>query len=228
MCILTSAAVHTIGLTRHSKVTYLIVATLPVTSIGLEDVDVEVVRDCLFVCLDDPLHPPVVRDHAHPCYHLHQILTDGSIMYSKMQDLSSHLLSRIRVQQQRDAACFPTPRTDDAEATRPANRLSEGTFEFVWNEYILAPLLQLRDTLDEKHKAEFNARSFILPVVQGFFGAAEVELPSGKVMLSVTSRREWGRAGTRFGKRGIDKDGHVANFAEVCAALPAVLRIVRC
>ncbi|GJN88569.1 hypothetical protein Rhopal_001535-T1 [Rhodotorula paludigena] len=215
-----------LGVVRVQRLTYLIVATLPVTSIGMEDVDVEVVRDCLFVCLDGPMHPPDVRDHAHPCYDLHQILTDGSIMYSKMQDLSSHLLSRIRVQQQRDAACFPTPRTDDAGATTAAHRLSEGTFEFVWNDYILAPLLQLRDTLDEKHKAEFNARSFILRVVQGFFGAAEVELPSGKVMLSVTSRREWGRAGTRFEKRGIDKYGYVANFAETETILRTADKII--
>lgn len=35
-------------------------------------------------------------------------------------------------------------------------------------------------------------------------------------MLSLISRLGWKRAGTRFNVRGIDDDGSVANFVEVC------------
>ncbi|BGO89600.1 hypothetical protein NBRC10512_001549 [Rhodotorula toruloides] len=192
--------------------TFLAIVVPPVDSIGCEDEDVEQVREVLFYCLEGG-HLPLARTPAHPCYHLRKILTDGSFYYSKTFDLTSRLATRIKAQNQLAEACTPIARADAPEPA-PTPSYHEGTREFVWNTHILRPLRALRDSLDPQVQSAFDSRSFILPVIQGFYGASEVTLGAEKVMLAVISRRGWARAGTRFLKRGIDDAGNVANFAE--------------
>ena len=180
--------------------------------------NVEAVEEVLFYCLDDLRQPPTADHPSHPCCHLRQVLTDGSFAYSKTTDLTSRLQTRIRVQQQRAGACVPSSRSDNATPTVILHH-ERGTLEYTWNAYLLEPLSLFRLSLDPTAKAAFDSRSFMLPVVQGFYGARDVQIGADKVTLSVMSRRGWGRAGTRFKKRGIDGDGSVGTFAEVRSLL---------
>lgn len=59
--------------------------------------------------------------------------------------------------------------------------------------------------------------------IQGYVGIFTVALPAPPTngmpviaTISLISRLGWKRAGTRFNTRGIDDDGNVANFVEVC------------
>ena len=61
--------------------------------------------------------------------------------------------------------------------------------------------------------------------IQGYVGVFTMALPApptngspALVTLSLISRLGWKRAGTRFNTRGVDDDGHCANFVEACTA----------
>ncbi|BGP22812.1 phosphatidylinositol phosphate phosphatase [Rhodotorula toruloides] len=201
-----------LGAVRMKGFTFLAIVIPPVSSVGCEDEEVEQIREVLFYCLEGH-HLPLARTPAHPCYHLRKVLTDGAFYYSKTFDLSSRLATRIKAQEQLTEACIPIARAD-APGPAPSPSFHKGTREFVWNTFILKPLRALRNSLNPQIQSAFDSRSFILPVIQGYYGAAEVKLGSEKVMMAVISRRGWARAGTRFLKRGIDDAGNVANFAE--------------
>ncbi|GAA6054550.1 hypothetical protein JCM3770_006025 [Rhodotorula araucariae] len=213
-----------LGLLQLGGKTFLLVLVPPVDSIGMYDQEVERVEEVLFYCVTDPHLLPTAHDRSHPCHHLRNVLTDGSFMYSKTFDLTSRLHTRIKVQQQRDAACTPSARDDTTIPPVPEHH--RGTLEYTWNAYLLAPFNILRTYLDPAARAAFDSRSFMLPVVEGFYGAKKVQIGGEKALLSIISRRGWGRAGTRFKKRGIDGDGSVGNFAETETLLETTKQIV--
>lgn len=96
----------------------------------------------------------------------------------------------------------------------------------------------LRDLIkqdSESRQKPSSARRWIIPIIQGFVGVencsitlggdldrATSPVPSGYTPLPETfqfrlmliSRRSIHRAGTRYIKRGIDADGHCANYVE--------------
>lgn len=63
--------------------------------------------------------------------------------------------------------------------------------------------------------------------IRGYVGVEEVEIDNEKYDLSVISKLSCQRAGTRFNSRGIDDNGHVANFVEV-AYNGRIERIILC
>ncbi|GAA5845739.1 hypothetical protein JCM9279_006090 [Rhodotorula babjevae] len=216
-----------LGLVELGGKTYALILVPPVELATPNEpgMNVETVEEVLFYCIDE-LHQPPNADHpSHPCFHLHQVLTDGSFAYSKTTDLTSRLSTRIHVQQQRADACAPSSRSDVSMPSKILQH-AHGTLEYTWNAYLLEPLHLMRLSLDATAKAAFDSRSFMLPVIQGFYGARDVEIGADKVTLSVISRRGWGRAGTRFKKRGIDGDGSVGNFAETETILETPEHIV--
>lgn len=82
---------------------------------------------------------------------------------------------------------------------------------FFWNEHLL------KDLIDS------GFHSFILPVMQGWVQTAVIPVPAPitpteykdtPIQLCVVSRRSKDRAGLRYQRRGIDDQGHVANFVE--------------
>ncbi|XP_032806114.2 phosphatidylinositide phosphatase SAC2 isoform X1 [Petromyzon marinus] len=100
---------------------------------------------------------------------------------------------------------------------------------FFWNKLMLQDLI---DSQDER--ADF----WIMPVIQGFvqieklvvkYGdssddersspespptEASTEAPHPEFLVALISRRSRHRAGMRYKRRGVDRDGHVANFVE--------------
>ncbi|KAF9161288.1 hypothetical protein DFQ26_004689 [Actinomortierella ambigua] len=82
---------------------------------------------------------------------------------------------------------------------------------FWWNEHLQEELL------------EIEADEFILPIMQGFVEIEQCEIEEQAFEFAVISRRSRERSGLRYQRRGIDTDGHAANFVET----EQLLRIVR-
>ncbi|KAJ5555458.1 hypothetical protein N7461_003928 [Penicillium sp. DV-2018c] len=143
----------------------------------------------------------VVTDH--PFLALKKLLGDGSFYYSLDFNLTDRLQDRA-----------------DKSAAFDIDSLDE---DMLWNSYMISPLLLFRSHLPPADKAKLDASQMLTCVIRGFARTLKVpatvsilphvrtNLPS---MLTIISRQSSRRAGTRFNSRGIDDDGHVANFVE--------------
>jgi hypothetical protein len=88
---------------------------------------------------------------------------------------------------------------------------------------MISPLVQFRSRLQAHEREVLDASRILTSAIRGFCStmtipqaaaplrAGDSGLPS---FLTVISRLSCRRAGTRFNSRGIDDDGHVANFVE--------------
>lgn len=77
---------------------------------------------------------------------------------------------------------------------------------FFWNKFLQS---RLTDT-DIAH----DLSPYILPIIYGTFDMRTVYIHGHRIQLCLISRRSRYRAGTRYFRRGIDHEGHVANFNE--------------
>jgi len=139
----------------------------------------------------------------HPCFALKKLLGDGSFYYSISFDLTNSL-------QHRSAA----------GSAFDIDSLSKG---FLWNAYLIDPLIEFRSrlSLSEKHALDEtriltsvirgHVSSFVIPASHSPLRALASSVPSRLILISRLSCR---RAGTRFNSRGIDDEGNVANFVE--------------
>ncbi|KAL1697459.1 SacI homology domain-containing protein [Schizophyllum commune] len=77
---------------------------------------------------------------------------------------------------------------------------------FFWNKFPASKLIE----------SGANVGSYVLPILYGTVSIHEIPLSSlpRKSYLALISRRSRYRAGTRYFRRGIDSEGHVANFVE--------------
>ena len=73
---------------------------------------------------------------------------------------------------------------------------------FLWNKHMLSELLKLED------------QYWTLPIIQGFVQVEQCVVENECFTLALVSRRSRFRAGTRYKRRGIDEEGHVANYVE--------------
>ena len=55
---------------------------------------------------------------------------------------------------------------------------------------------------------------FIIPIICGYFGTFSHEIDGSTLYFILISRRSQNHCGTRYNTRGINDDGHVANFCE--------------
>lgn len=139
----------------------------------------------------------------YPYQELQKLLSNGSFYYSTDFDLTNRLQDRPV-----DADNFNIDNFDES---------------FLWNSFMIAPLVQFRSRLLAHEREALDASRILTSAIRGFCStmtipqaaaplrAAKSGLPS---YLTVISRLSCKRAGTRFNSRGIDDDGHVANFVE--------------
>ncbi|PYI28093.1 DNase I-like protein [Aspergillus indologenus CBS 114.80] len=146
-----------------------------------------------------------IRDTAIdvPFLALKKLLSDGSFYYSLDFNLTARLQDR-----------------SDKSATFDIESLDE---DMLWNAYLINPLLIFRKHLALTEKNHLDSSRILTCVIRGFCGTLTIpssvpilsrghtRLPSS---LTIISRQSSRRAGTRFNSRGIDDDGHVANFVE--------------
>ncbi|KAK8874407.1 hypothetical protein PGQ11_004921 [Apiospora arundinis] len=139
----------------------------------------------------------------YPYQELQKLLSNGSFYYSTDFDLTNRLQDRPV-----DSASFDIDNFDDS---------------FLWNSFMVSPLVQFRSRLLAHEREALDASRILTSAIRGFcstvkipqsaapLSTAKTGLPS---FLTVISRLSCKRAGTRFNSRGIDDDGHVANFVE--------------
>ncbi|EGO52512.1 hypothetical protein NEUTE1DRAFT_90897 [Neurospora tetrasperma FGSC 2508] len=139
----------------------------------------------------------------HPCVELQKLLSNGTFYYSTDFDITNRMQDRPA-----DAVTFDIDNFDES---------------FLWNSYMIRPLVEFRSKLQEQERDALDASRILTSAIRGFcrtwaipqasapLRAAKTGLPS---YLTIISRLSCKRAGTRFNSRGIDDDGNVANFVE--------------
>ncbi|KAG7007150.1 inositol-1,4,5-trisphosphate 5-phosphatase 1 [Physcia stellaris] len=140
----------------------------------------------------------------HPCFELKRILgSSESFYYSVDFDLTNRLQDRFS-----EGSAFDL---DSLDA------------EFLWNSYMIDPLIQFRSRLASQEKSALDASHILTSAIRGFVLTITIPASASPVKgshtnlpshLTLISRLSCRRAGTRFNSRGIDDDGHVANFVE--------------
>ncbi|GFF16671.1 DNase I-like protein [Aspergillus terreus] len=139
----------------------------------------------------------------HPFLALKKLLSDGSFYYSLDFNLTDRLQDR-----------------SDKSAAFDIESLKE---DMLWNSYMIHPLLLFRNRLSPLEKQRLDSSQILTCVIRGFASTVTVpaivhvipEAPAHHPsLLTIISRQSSRRAGTRFNSRGIDDDGHVANFVE--------------
>lgn len=156
-----------------------------------------------------------VEPLAHPCSAIRKILSSASFYYSPggedTFDISTRLQTRV-ARDQAAAADLAQGKGKDRDESPP----EEFQRHFVWNSYLVQPLLDFKSSLSLSARDEFDRQGFVVLAIQGYVGVYDVALAGQQpAVLTLVSRLGWKRAGTRFNVRGVDDEGNVANFVEV-------------
>ena len=92
--------------------------------------------------------------------------------------------------------------------------LSAADDQFLWNSYMLSPLLPFRTHLPPKERELLDSSQLLTPVIRGHASSTKCRIGLTPGVMTLISRLSCRRAGTRFNARGIDDEGNVANFVE--------------
>lgn len=160
-----------------------------------------------------------------PCAQIRKILSNQSFYFAsgagdQQFDISTRLEARIaRAQEQHVRQKSRGTDGEAAELGEEEDGYSSSLFthdkRFLYNHFLLSPLLAFRSSLPLQARTIFDQQGFLVLAIQGFVGVYEISLAGKPAILSLVSRLGWKRAGTRFNVRGVDDEGGVANFAEV-------------
>ncbi|KAG0175793.1 inositol polyphosphate 5-phosphatase [Apophysomyces sp. BC1021] len=129
----------------------------------------------------------------HPCAHLQKLFSLGNFYFTPDFDLTKTVQART------STASLGVHAFDD---------------HFLWNKFLISGLLDFRAKLDRKKQMDLDRGGFLVFAVRGYIGVETIQANGEKFDLSVISKLSCKRAGTRFNARGIDDNGHVANFVE--------------
>ncbi|GAA5845709.1 hypothetical protein JCM9279_006079 [Rhodotorula babjevae] len=156
----------------------------------------------------------------HPCQGIRRILANSSFYYSSGPDafdLSTRLQARLdKLSRAATASGGDDEDEDEDGPTRDgyAAVALDHDSRFLWNTYLVAPLLSFRSSLPPDMRDVFDEQAFMVLAIQGYVGVYDIALGGEPAVLSLVSRLGWKRSGTRFNVRGVDDDGGVANFVE--------------
>jgi synaptojanin len=79
---------------------------------------------------------------------------------------------------------------------------------------MLSPLLPFREHLPLQAREILDSSHLLTPVIRGHAASTKCRIGLTPGTMTLISRLSCRRAGTRFNARGIDDDGHVANFVQ--------------
>ncbi|PHH87868.1 hypothetical protein CDD83_8295 [Cordyceps sp. RAO-2017] len=139
----------------------------------------------------------------HPCHDLRKLLSNGSFYYSTDFDVTNRLQNRSI-----NTNSFDIDNFDDT---------------YLWNSFMISPLVQFRSRLMPQERESLDSSRILTSAIRGFCKTMTLPQSSSPLrglksgmpsFLTLISRLSCRRAGTRFNSRGIDDDGHVANFVE--------------
>ena len=161
--------------------------------------------------------PPTALEH--PCQAIRKILANSNFYFSSGPDafdLSTRLQARLEKAAERQAG--DPGSTDGVDAELNPDGYEEAQIDhdgrFLWNTYLVGPLLSFRTSLSPDMRSIFDEQGFMVLAIQGYVGTYDINIGGEPVVLSLISRLGWKRSGTRFNVRGVDDDGSVANFVE--------------
>ncbi|KAJ6604278.1 SacI homology domain-containing protein [Mycena vulgaris] len=137
----------------------------------------------------NPPHP--VEAHLLALVRSH--LMGGMFLFSYTWDLTRRLQAQWE--------------TREKDSERPFWETADD--RFFWNRFLQTRLIEL--TLGNTSQ---DLSSYILPIMYGTFDIRNSVLHGRTIQICLLSRRSRFRAGTRYFRRGIDDEGHVANFNE--------------
>ncbi len=111
------------------------------------------------------------------------------------------------------------PASLQAQVTRPDGATVEVSEQFTWNHYLLEVLASGAPGAGGGVPAAAFVSEWCTPIVQGFFGSRSLLVPASggarrHIHVCLLARRSRHFAGTRFLRRGVNADGHVANEVE--------------
>ncbi|KIJ68632.1 hypothetical protein HYDPIDRAFT_24893 [Hydnomerulius pinastri MD-312] len=138
------------------------------------------------VSVQSPPHP--VEGHLLALVRAH--LLGGCFLFSYGWDLSRRLQAQWNEREEDEKAAL-WEQADD---------------RFFWNKFLQSRLIDTDIAQD--------LSPYILPVIYGTFDIRTVYIHGHRIQLCLISRRSRYRAGTRYFRRGVDHEGHVANFNE--------------
>ncbi|EIM83491.1 uncharacterized protein STEHIDRAFT_149001 [Stereum hirsutum FP-91666 SS1] len=141
------------------------------------------------VSVSSPPHP--VEAHLLALVRSH--LNSGVFLFSYGYDVTRRLQAQWVAQEQDQGRAFWESADD----------------RFFWNKYLQSRFMDF--TISNPQN---DLSPYILPVVYGSFDIRRTTLAGRSLQVGLISRRSRFRAGTRYFRRGVDHDGHVANFNE--------------
>ncbi|KIK96513.1 hypothetical protein PAXRUDRAFT_825876 [Paxillus rubicundulus Ve08.2h10] len=133
-----------------------------------------------------PPHP--IEGHLLALVRSH--LLGGQFLFSYVWDLSRRLQTQWN------------GREDDEKSAL----WEQADDRFFWNKFLQSRLIDTDIAQD--------LSPYILPIIYGTFDIRTVYIHGHRIQLCLISRRSRYRAGTRYFRRGVDHEGHVANFNE--------------
>ena len=150
-----------------------------------------------------PLHERALHDPDEDTYLnlLKTLLKTGPMYFSYSLDLTNS----FQRQGQSDSSAPLWKRADD---------------HFFWNKFIQSDLIDFSlgtgfgSSPRRDGGQQAGADAFILPVMFGMMRISQTRIKSTPLTFTLITRRSRHRAGTRYFTRGIDDQGHVANFNE--------------
>lgn len=149
----------------------------------------------------------------HPCAAVRKILTAGTFYFSPATGPHSlDLTTRLEARLARERA---NVKGKGKRVLGGGQDEEDGGLEvderFLWNRYLVAPLVAFRASLGGGMRDVFDRAGFAILAIQGFVGSTKINLGGQPATLSLISRLGWKRAGTRYNVRGIDDEGAVAS-----------------
>ena len=161
----------------------------------------------------------------HPCRDLRKLLSNGTFYYSTDFDVTNRVQSRYVLHPVLDDMSLPgIPYTNAMRRPLNSNSFDIDQFDetYLWNSFMISPLVKFRSRLMPPEMEALDASRILTSAIRGFCKTMTIPQSGSPLrsrsgmpsFLTLISRLSCLRAGTRFNARGIDDDGHVANFVE--------------
>ncbi|VDK69653.1 unnamed protein product [Onchocerca ochengi] len=118
---------------------------------------------------------------------------------SRINDASCEISSFYYASQDDASRCI-----DLTVRSHKCSNSSNGDSRFFWNKHLHYPLKRYK----------IDANEWLLRIICGSVVICQVYVGQQRATIALISRLSYERVGTRFNVRGVDDDGHVANFVE--------------
>ncbi len=137
--------------------------------------------------------------NTHPCHEFMKFLSSGSFFFAYDFDLTRSAQKKYH----------------DNDLFREKGFWSSLDRRFFWNSFMISNLVKLRSQLNTNAQTTLDQSGLMVIIIQGYISITPIRsIGESDSILAIISRMSCKRTGTRYNARGVDDDGHVANFVE--------------